>query len=36
MKAKKNGIDETICRAATETQTGRTDLYTKLGKDKEG
>ena len=36
MEAKKNGIDETICRAATETQTGRTDLCTKLGKEKEG
>ena len=36
MKAKKNGTDETICRAATETQTGRIDLCTQLGKEKEG
>ena len=36
MKAKKNGTDETICRAATETHTGRIDLCTQLGKEKEG
>ena len=35
-KLKKNGTDETICRAATETQTGRTDFCTQLGKEKEG
>ena len=32
----KDGTDEPICRAAMETQTQRTDLWTQWGKKREG
>ena len=33
---KKDGTDEPICRAAMETQTERTDLWTQRGKERMG
>ena len=32
----KDGADEPICTVATETQTWRTDLWTKWGKERAG
>ena len=32
----KNGTDEPICRAAMETQTYKTDLWTQWGKERVG